>query len=407
MQNSNILYLSYDGLTDPLGQSQILPYVIGLTKIGYSFTIISFEKGERYELYSKTIQTICDKNSIDWKPLIYTKKPPVLSTVWDIIRMNKLSKKIWKEKSIKLIHCRSYITALIGLGFKQKHNTTFLFDMRGFWADERVDGKIWSLSNPLLKYVYNFFKSKEIEFVKHSDAIISLTEKGKLEILKWNISSVSDDKINVIPCCVDTDLFNLASINSVLISQKRTELGYKDSDKILGYIGSIGTWYMLPEMLDFFYCKYLENSNLRFLFVTGEPKSVIESVANEKNIPLHLIKVVSCLHAEVPLYASLFDISVFFIKPSYSKMASSPTKQGELMAMGVPVVCNAGVGDTDAIVQKYNSGFVLNQFENNAYNSIDLYAKAFDKSSISKGATDYFSLESGVRKYAEVYKKII
>ena len=27
-----ILYISYDGITDPLGQSQILPYIIGLTK---------------------------------------------------------------------------------------------------------------------------------------------------------------------------------------------------------------------------------------------------------------------------------------------------------------------------------------------------------------------------------------
>jgi len=47
--NKNILYLTYDGLTDQLGQSQILPYIIGLTKIGYHFSIISAEKDEFFE----------------------------------------------------------------------------------------------------------------------------------------------------------------------------------------------------------------------------------------------------------------------------------------------------------------------------------------------------------------------
>ena len=43
-KSKNILYLSYDGMTDPLGQSQVLPYLIGLTKEGFTFHIISFEK---------------------------------------------------------------------------------------------------------------------------------------------------------------------------------------------------------------------------------------------------------------------------------------------------------------------------------------------------------------------------
>jgi hypothetical protein len=52
------------------------------------------------------------------------------------------------------------------------------------------------------------------------------------------------------------------------------------------------------------------------------------------------------------LNISLFDTSIFFIRPTYSKKASSPTKQGEIMAMGIPLICNYGVGDTDEIVKK-------------------------------------------------------
>ncbi len=37
------LFIMYDGLTDPLGQSQVLPYLKELSK-NYRFDVIGFEK---------------------------------------------------------------------------------------------------------------------------------------------------------------------------------------------------------------------------------------------------------------------------------------------------------------------------------------------------------------------------
>ena len=74
----HVLYLSYDGMTDPLGQSQVLPYIIGLSKVGYSFHLVSFEKPDRYNENRLTIEAICKENNIDWHPLKYTKRPPLL-----------------------------------------------------------------------------------------------------------------------------------------------------------------------------------------------------------------------------------------------------------------------------------------------------------------------------------------
>ena len=161
----NVLYLSYDGMTDPLGQSQVLPYLCGLTKRGFIFHLISFEKKERFEKYASHIQAICDENGIVWHPLSYTKKPPLLSTLYDVWRMRKLSFKLNKTHQFSIVHCRSYLSAMVGLAMKKKFKTKFLFDMRGFWADERVDGNIWDLKNPVFKIVYNFFKSQELKFL--------------------------------------------------------------------------------------------------------------------------------------------------------------------------------------------------------------------------------------------------
>ena len=45
-----ILYITYDGLLDPLGSSQILPYIYGIKEFSDSIFIISFEKSEKYNI---------------------------------------------------------------------------------------------------------------------------------------------------------------------------------------------------------------------------------------------------------------------------------------------------------------------------------------------------------------------
>ena len=81
----HIIYLTYDGITDPLGQSQILPYLCGLVhKEKFKITLVSFEKTENYKENKTLILEITKKNNIKWIPLKYSKRPPILSTIWDL-----------------------------------------------------------------------------------------------------------------------------------------------------------------------------------------------------------------------------------------------------------------------------------------------------------------------------------
>jgi glycosyltransferase involved in cell wall biosynthesis len=393
-------------MTDPLGQSQVLPYLKGLAMEGYRFHLISFEKEERFEKFRSTIQAICDESGIVWHPLTYTKKPPLLSTVYDVQRMKRLAHKLHRQHQFSIVHCRSYIAALVGLGMKRKFGTKFLFDMRGFWADERIDGKIWSLSNPVFKTVYNYFKRKEIEFFKEADHVISLTTNGKEEIESWKEFKVNPPKIEVIPCCADLELFNPEKIDPIRILEKRNELIISENDKILGYVGSIGTWYMLPEMLDCFKVMKETDPSLKFLFVTGEsPQNIIDK-AIEKSISQNDLIITACLHKDVPLYISLFDVSIFFIRPTYSKKASSPTKQGEIMAMGIPLICNAGVGDTDKVVKDYKAGIVLQELNEESYRNMPDPSSVFNRDLTMQAAKEFYGLEEGVKRYLGVYKRL-
>jgi glycosyltransferase involved in cell wall biosynthesis len=403
MKEKKVVFLSYDGITDPLGQSQILPYLFGLSSNkNYKITIVSFEKIKNHLQNKDVILNKLKENNIDWIPLKYTKYPPIISTLWDIYRLKKVVNKL-KVKGLDLIHCRSYITSLVILRFKKKYNTPFIFDMRGFYPDERVDGKIWSLKNIIYKKIYNYFKSKEKEFLQFSDYTISLTENGKKEISSWNLPNQS--KIKVIPCCTDENLFKTKNIQNV-----RSELGFNKDDFIISYVGSIGTWYMLDEMLDFFKCLQIKKPNAKFFFITKDDPQLILEKAKNKDIEISSIKIQPSSREMMPSYIGASNFSIFFILPVFSKKASSPTKMGEIMNLGIPIICNSGVGDVDEIMEKSMPELLVKDFSSYEYDRvIDLITNNYNPNpkNITKTSHSYYSLVKGVEKYKEVYKEIL
>ncbi len=404
---NKVLYLSYDGMTDALGQSQVLPYLIELAKKDkIQFHIISFEKQERFTKYKLDIQTICDTNNIIWHPKSYTKSPPLLSTLYDIHRMKRLAFRLSKFNKFSIVHCRSYLSAIVGLKMKNKLGTKFLFDMRGFWAEERIEGNIWNLRNPIFKRTYNFFKKQEVKFISQADGIVSLTEKGKNVIQTWPSWQKNKVHIDVIPCCTDLEFFDPSKILVKDQDKLKSELKIKTENYILGYVGSIGTWYMLSEMLDFFKSFLLKNPSAIFLFVTNENPEFIFQKAESKGINRQNLRIVSCTREQMPLHISIFDFSIFFILPSFSKQASSPVKQGEIMGMGIPLLCNSGIGDSDRILNKYLSGQVINELSEENFAKIEIRKQDYDPISIRDGAKDYFDIKKGIEIYSDLYHRL-
>lgn len=406
---TQVLYVSYDGMTDPLGQSQVLPYLTGLAAAGYRITLISCEKPDRFAKHRPLIKSLTSAAGIDWHPLPYTKSPPVLSTLADVRRMRKAAVRLHKQKRFGLVHCRSYVGSLVGLYLKEKHKVPYLFDMRGFWPDEKVDAGAWNLKNPLYKAVYGYFKQKEKAFVQQADHIISLTHRGVEEMKSWKHVQPRPGSVTVIPCCVDTALFDRTAVTEAERQAMKTELKIREGDAVISYLGSIGTWYMLNEMLDFFSVFKTKVPDARLLFITQDEHERIRSVAAEKGLSPADVLIRGAARKEVPVLLSLCRYSVFFIRPTYSKAASSPTKQGELMAMGMPVICNTGVGDTDGIVNGCQSGVLVNGFAAGAYEAaVDaLLTTSFQPQAIRQHAIEYFSLQKGVDKYKEVYRRIV
>ncbi len=390
-------------MTDPLGQSQVIPYIVGLTRLGYQFHLLSVEKKDRLAERGPSIRAMLEKQGIRWTTLNFSSRPPVLAKFYDQWKLNRKVAAICRDESIDMVHARSYISAAAALQVTKKTGIPFLFDMRGFWVDERVDSGLWNLKNPIYRYAYRVFKKKEKRYLAVATHIISLTHKAKEELVQ--AYGVGADKITVIPCCADLDLFDYNKIDSKQKEELRKNLGIGASMSVLTYLGSLGGWYLTDEMLRFFSVWLKRKPDAVFLLITQDSRERVLRATARYGIPAERVRVQPASRGEVPGYLAISDWSVFFIKDAYSKKASSPTKQGEIMAMGIPIVCN-DIGDTGRIVKESGTGVVVTDFTDAELEKAadTCWGRSYDPKHIRDAALQYYDLKEGVVRYERVYK---
>ena len=405
-RGARILYITYDGLTDPLGGSQILPYLAGLAALGHRITILSCEKPERMAKQGAGVRLLCENAGIAWHSLEYHKKPPILSSALDAMALQRAAIELHCREQFDVVHCRSYIPARAGMALKRRFGVRFLFDMRGFWPDEKVEGGSWNLSNPFYVAVYRYFKRLEKRLLGAADHIISLTDAGKRQLVSRRELAGQATPITVIPCCVDFDHFPLAT--EAARRDARAELAIGSEAAVLAYLGSLGSWYMLDEMLELFNAYAVRNGDASFLFITlDDPGPIRHSAAGHGVDPGQLV-IKAASRNDVPRLLAAADAGIFFIKPVFSKVASSPTKMGEMLAAGLPIIANTGVGDVEQLIGNLDCGVAVRHF------SADEYEAALDRleqlpqnaATRRANAQPLFDVQLGIERYDRIYREL-
>lgn len=403
-KNYHVLFLSYDGLSDPLGQSQIIPYVLGISKKYHlNFTIISFEKKNLFIKKHHQIQKPLLEEDINWIPIFYTKNPPILSTIFDIFKLKKSIIKLLKDKKIDIIHSRGYISSLVALNFKKKYNIPFIFDMRGWWADEKLESGNWD--SLIFKYVYKYFKKKERIFFKKADKIISLTNVGKNEIIDNNWSN--EKKIGVIPTCVDFNKFPKYSFDNR--KNTRRELDISNQTKVLVYCGSLGGNYDFSDFSIVFKSFLNQSLDNKILLISKTSKKYILKKINEYSLDNNKILHINSDFNNVYKYLQASDIGLILYKNTYSAIGRSPTKLGEYWASGIPVLSTKYIGDLEIILNKFPFGGKLLDEKDFIKRSKPLikFNIFTDKKKLRAAAKEYFHIDNGISFYYNVYKEIL
>lgn len=393
----NILYITYDGLLEPLGQSQVLAYQEKLSE-QFNIVLFSYEKPsdlKKSDLFLQIKERI-SQSSIKWIFRRYHKSPSLISTFYDLaIGIIHCSYLIWRH-DIKVIHARSYPPALIAVVLKKIFGIKFIFDMRGFWADERLDGGIWKKDSAIFKVT----KKLEKSFLINADHIVSLTYAAVNEIKKFPYIKKDTLPISVISTCVDLDTFAPRSKDA------------SSENFVLGYLGTVGTWYLFEETVRAFKMLLIERPNSKILIVNRDEHVFILHTLKKFNVSLDSVELISANHVDVPSLIKRMHATVFFLKPLFSKQAAAPTKLGEFLASGVPALINDGVGDMAYIIKENQTGIAIKNFNDITIKNglIDLIALAEQEDIINrcrKTAEKNFALNEGIESYAKIYNHLV
>jgi glycosyltransferase involved in cell wall biosynthesis len=409
LEGRRVLFISYNGMLDPLGQSQVLPYLRELAQRGVRFTLLSFERPKAFTpegvAQCKQLREKLKTQGIEWHWLRYHQRPSLPATMYDVAAGYRKAARLVRRNRIEMVHARSHIPATIAVALKRRFGIRMIFDLRGLMAEEYVDAEHWREGG----LPYRITKAAERRILTVSDGIVTLTERIWPIIKEWEGLRGRTVHHEVIPCCVDLSLFKFSDEER---AQRRSELGLGQR-LTLAYSGSLDGWYLTEKMADFFAAFLKQNREAHLLWLTTGSHDRVRQLMQARNVGPENYSVRAAASAEVPSYLAAADVGLAFIKRCVSKLASSPTKNGEYLACGLPLVINAGVGDSDLLINQWQAGVLLEDFSEEDYLKAARQIEAVVREpSVRKSARSIaeqvFNLKTiAGERYASLYEKVL
>jgi len=363
----DIAYLTLDSIQEGVGRSQILRPLEELSRRGVSIALITFEKSQP----SKEIIQRVRAAAIDWTflPFEYSSLPTTR-------RMMDLALHIPKAG---LVHCRSDLPVATALVRKEP----FLWDVRSFWADARVaDG---SLRNGSARF--RVVKRLEAMAYRKCAGFVTLSYAGRQQLVaQYGHPRVPN---RVIPTCADTEVFAETPMPPghplrIVMSGSYNKL-YD-----LNIVGEFVATLNRTSTVEVIWARPQESR-------TTPPAYVSQVVAADD--PDKLSKIIASGH-----------VGVSVLSPNTSSMmaAAVPTKIGEFLACGRPVLVNPGLGDTKDLVAGGAGVDLYLHGLSEAADKVRLLTSSENTAARCRRiALQSFSLTGAVNQYLSLYDQIL
>jgi len=410
VQPLRVLYICYGSIRDPLIQHQVIAYLSGLARLGHCIHLLTFEAPAMGQEEVTDLRRQLQTHQLSWHYLRYHQRPTLPATTFDVCCGVAAARRIIRRHHLQAVHARSHVAATMGLLLKKLMGCRLIFDVRGLLAEEYEDAGRWRRNG----LPFRITKAMERRCLAAADGIVVLTQRLHDHLHDYLPGPDSDARVHVIPCCAD-----LAGIETQAGEREamRAALGLENKT-VMAYAGKFGTWYLQAEMAAFFATLRRNLPNLHFLIITqSEPQLMVREMEHH-NIPEAGYTITQTSSERIGAYLAAADLAISFIKPCPSKIASSPTKIGEYWAAGLPVICNRGIGDIDAIVEQEHVGVLLSDFSTASYQAAlehvlllvgpDAIGRDEIQQRCRQTAQRHLSLQAlGVPRYHRLYHEIV
>lgn len=390
------LYLTRNGLLEPLGQSQVLSYLRGLSQ-EHRITLITYEKDDDWADTQRVdkLRAECHCLGIRWLPQRFRAQPKVIAPAISMVRMVWLVAREVQRQRVRLIHARSYIPAAVALMVSRLTGVPFLFDMRALWPEELITAGRLRRGSMLHKAMVAI----ERACLQQAGGVVSLTQAAVEHLRLIYTKELTGQTVAVIPTCADLDRF--------------VQARQQPASKVIGCLGTVlSGWFRLDWLAIFLAVAAKRDPALRFELTTrDDPAQLRAAIGGSSDLQ-------SRLHIESSPSESVHEVlqgqiaSVMFFTQGLGKLGSSPTRMAEILGCGLPVVANAGVGDVAQIIREHRVGvLVAGPSESDMNVAWDELQQLLSDPELAircrKSAETVFSLESGTAAYRALYHQIL
>lgn len=390
---SSCLFVSYDGLLDPLGQSQILPYLLGLSNSGVKVHIFSFEKTDKTPSEILQLHHSLTKSGIGWTHLPFQNG-----------RLRYLSRLFLANIYItylvllyrpKLLHFRTVLSA--SLACLPLLFVPFLLDVRAFAGEWITCGRI----APRSPQAY-FLRLVERYCLSYARSIVVLDHSAYSYILK---NHVIRGPVYVIPTSTDMSLYE----HQHSPRHKTTPRSIR-----LVYLGGVRPPYL--PILAFQLQRRISDCGYTCSldFINYSDHDYLHDLASSLTFKPCEYTIFKLPHSLVPQILPQYDIGLVFNEYSYWRSMSSPTKIGEFLASGLHVVGNRGIHALSRLsdlypdsVTLYSTSSIFSLSDSDIHKLVEYTSLPNRQDKARIIAENHYSLEQAVETYLQAYQAVL
>lgn len=389
------LYLTRNGLLEPLGQSQVMAYLRGLSR-DHTITLITYEKDEDRADSARmaAARAECEALGIRWLPQRFRPQPKVIAPALSMLRMVWLVRREVRARRVRLIHARSYIPAAVAMAVSRMTGVPFIFDMRALWPEELITaGRLRRGS-----FLHRRIVAAERICLRRAAGVVSLTHAAAEHLRRIYPEELKDQRLVVIPTCADLDRFVPAAS--------------PPARRVIGFLGTmLSGWFRVDWLRAFLEAGLRRDPTLEIELTTRDDPGRLREVLGKELAERPVIA--PARPAEVPsVLQGQFASVMFYAGGQVSELGRSPTRMGEILGCGLPVVANEGVGDVARIIREYRVGILVrsaaSQDMETAWVELEALLTDPDLAARCRSAAEaVFSLSAGTDSYRRLYADIL
>lgn len=396
-----LLYLTADGLLQPLGFSQVVRVVEGLSRRGWPYRIFSLERAADVAdpRRVRDLAARLDASGVDWKFATYGEGGGAGAAARNEALLIEAAT---GAKELGGIHARAYHSAVAAFARWLSDRTPYLFDARSYWFDERLEDGRW-FTNPIR---LGIARGVEHQLFAQASGVVSLTELQAEDVRSGRFGPSRHKAVQCITTCADFEDFSRRPSDACVHVPVPIREALRGKC-VIGIIGSINRSYLVDETLALVAAVLRLHPRAHLLVLSGQ-RNEYESRLGLMAIDPARFTLARADHEVMPEWLSLIDWGMLLLNPgSPAKRASMPTKLAEFLACGVRPVqfgCNTEVSDW---VRSAGSGFVLTDvsqksLEDAAARIVSAGAEDGLRATARSLAAAHFSLQAGLERYEQV-----